>query len=195
MERLVKEGQIDSVLDITTTEICDHLIGGSMSAVPECLEAAAKVGIPYVVSLGATDMVNFRPVATVPEKYQLRKLFEHNSDITLMQTSEEECEQIGKFLAEKLRNFAVKPKMVQVVLTSGGVSMIAEQGGPFEDVKADDKLFQSSKRGSRGVPSCAREILEQSTTKILHLTLNSRLNPIGPVIPVSFLQCTNPRRS
>ena len=77
MERLIASGRLDAVLDLTTTEICDYLMGGNMSAGPSRLEAAAKAGIPNIISLGATDMVNFGPKATVPEKYAERLLFEH----------------------------------------------------------------------------------------------------------------------
>lgn len=143
MERLVSERRLDAVLDLTTTEICDFLMGGNMSAGPHRLEAALKAGIPTVISLGATDMVNFGPKATVPEKYQQRKLFEHNPTVTLMRTTKEECILAGKFIADKIKRFAADPKMVQVTLPKGGVSMIATPGGAFEDRDADDALIET----------------------------------------------------
>lgn len=82
MERLVEEGRLDAVLDITTTEVCDLLMGGNMSAGPTRLEAALKTGIPNIISLGATDMVNFGPRSSVPERYTDRKLFEHNPNVS-----------------------------------------------------------------------------------------------------------------
>jgi uncharacterized protein (UPF0261 family) len=88
MERLVSEGQLDAVIDLTTTEVCDHLSGGVLSAGPNRLEAGAKKGIPMVVSVGACDMVNFGPKDTVPAKYKDRNLFEHNPAVTLMRTNE-----------------------------------------------------------------------------------------------------------
>lgn len=149
MERLVEQGDLDAVLDITTTEICDHLAGGVMSAGEHRLEAALKAGIPYVVSVGATDMVNFGPRATVPEKYQKaqRKLFEHNPTVTLMRTSPEECTQIGNFIVEKIQKFAAKKENVQVVLPLGGVSMIATPDAPFYDAKADEAIFSTIANG------------------------------------------------
>ncbi|KXT00256.1 hypothetical protein AC578_1222 [Pseudocercospora eumusae] len=149
MERLVEQGDLDAVLDITTTEICDYLAGGVMSAGGHRLEAALKLGIPYVVSVGATDMVNFGPKGTVPEQYQKaqRKLFEHNPTVTLMRTSPEECRQIGNFIVEKIQKFSAKKENVQVVLPLGGVSMIATPGAPFHDAEADEAIFSSIANG------------------------------------------------
>lgn len=143
MERLVSEGRLDAVLDLTTTEICDFLIGGNMSAGPDRLEAALKAGIPTIISLGATDMVNFGPKATVPEKYQQRKLFEHNPTVTLMRTTKDECRAIGEFIADKIKRFATASRKVQITLPKGGVSMIATPGGVFEDRDADDGLIET----------------------------------------------------
>lgn len=143
MERLVSEGRLDAVLDLTTTEICDFLMGGNMSAGPNRLEAALKAGIPTIISLGATDMVNFGPKATVPEKYQKRKLFEHNPTVTLMRTTKDECKAIGEFIADKIKRFAADPSKVQITLPKGGVSMIATPGSAFEDREADDMLIET----------------------------------------------------
>jgi uncharacterized protein (UPF0261 family) len=142
MERLVSEGRLDAVLDLTTTEICDFLMGGNMSAGPNRLEAALEAGIPTIISLGATDMVNFGPKVTVPEKYQQRKLFEHNPTVTLMRTTKDECRAIGEFIADKIKRFATNPRKVQITLPKGGVSMIATPGGVFEDRDADDELIE-----------------------------------------------------
>jgi len=147
MERLVEEGKLDAVLDLTTTEICDHLMGGNMSAGPHRLEAALKAGMPNVISLGATDMVNFGPRGTVPERYQSRKLFEHNPVVTLMRTSPEESKAIGVFIVEKIRTYAKAPEMVQVVLPKGGVSMIATPDAPFYDADSDKAIFEAVETG------------------------------------------------
>lgn len=147
MERLVEEGKLDAVLDLTTTEICDHLMGGNMSAGPHRLEAALKSGIPNIISLGATDMVNFGPKATVPEKYQSRKLFEHNPVVTLMRTSPDDCKAIGEFIVEKIKTFAKTPEKVQVVLPKGGVSMIATPDAPFYDRDSDKAIFEAVQNG------------------------------------------------
>lgn len=147
MERLVSEGVLEAVLDVTTTEICDQICGGVMDAGPFRLEAPLKAGIPYVVSVGATDMVNFGPKATVPEKYQNRKLYEHNPTVTLMRTSPEECKAIGEFMVEKLNKFCKDKSKVQVVVPLGGVSMIATPDSPFYDGEADEALFSALRAG------------------------------------------------
>lgn len=150
MERLVRQGQLDAVLDLTTTEICDLHTGGVMSAGQDRLEAAAAAGIPNIISLGATDMTNFGPRSTVPEKYKERKLYEHNPTVTLMRSSAEECRQVGEFIVEKLRSHAKRPEMVQLWIPLGGVSMIATPGGPFADEEADRALFSYVRDGLAG---------------------------------------------
>jgi uncharacterized protein (UPF0261 family) len=147
MERLVRESKLDAVLDLTTTEICDHIAGGVMSAGVHRLEAAAEAGIPNIVSLGATDMTNFGPIASVPERYKERKLYEHNAVVTLMRTSKDEARQVGEFIVEKLTKHAINPSAIQVWLPRGGVSMIAVPDGPFEDTSVDAILFQVIKDG------------------------------------------------
>jgi uncharacterized protein (UPF0261 family) len=149
MERLLSEGQLDAVIDLTTTEVCDHLSGGVLSAGPNRLEAGAKKGIPMVVSVGACDMVNFGPKDSVPAKYMDRNLFEHNPAVTLMRTNEDECKEIGKFIAEKLKTYASKPEMIRVLIPTGGVSMIDKPGQPFYDEKADEALFSVLEGGLR----------------------------------------------
>ena len=149
MERLVREGRLDAVLDLTTTEICDYITGGVMSAGSSRLDAAIQAGIPNIVSLGATDMTNFGPKDTVPEKYRERKLYEHNAMVTLMRTSKEEARAVGKFISEKLLK-AEKPELVQLWIPKGGVSMIAVPGGPFEDKQADQCMFDEIKDQLKG---------------------------------------------
>lgn len=149
MERLVRQGMLDAVLDLTTTEICDFITGGVMSAGPDRLQAAAQAGIPCIVSVGATDMSNFGPKNTVPEVYRDRRLYEHNPVVTLMRSSPDECRQVGQFIVEKLRGTRT-PASVQVWLPLGGVSMIATPEGPFADKQADDILFSTIKQGLDG---------------------------------------------
>ena len=150
MERLVREGGLDAVLDLTTTEICDHLTGGVMSAGPNRLEAAAKAGVPNIVSVGATDMTNFGPKTTVPDRYKARKLFEHNAMVTLMRTSESEAREVGAFIATQLRSHAKRPELVEVWLPLGGVSMISTPDGPFADEMADKELYEAIRTGLSG---------------------------------------------
>jgi uncharacterized protein (UPF0261 family) len=150
MERLIREGGLDAVIDLTTTEICDHITGGVMSAGPHRLEAAAEAGIPNIISLGATDMTNFGPRSSVPERYGSRKLYEHNPVVTLMRTSKEEAQQVGTFIVDKLSKHTKDANAIQVWLPTGGISLIAVPGGPFADQEADSTLFRSIKQGLVG---------------------------------------------
>ncbi|MDK2785162.1 MAG: hypothetical protein PWR11_1028 [Bacillota bacterium] len=140
MEGLIEDGFVSGVLDITTTEWCDELVGGVLSAGPHRLEAAGKRGIPQVVSVGALDMVNFGPPETVPEKFKGRRFYQHNPTVTLMRTTPEECAELGRIIAEKL-NAATGPTVV--VLPLKGVSMIDAEGKPFYDPEADAALFDA----------------------------------------------------
>ena len=160
MERLVREGQIDAVIDLTTTEICDLLSGGVFSADPERLQAGAEKGIPMIVSVGACDMVNFGPRDTVPAKYKERNLFEHNPAVTLMRTSQEECTEIGNFIADKLKTYVKDPGLVKVLLPGGGVSMIDKPGQPFHDAQADECLFERIEHGLQGTGIDVRRLGE-----------------------------------
>jgi uncharacterized protein (UPF0261 family) len=133
MEQLIEEGAIQAVLDLTTTELADELAGGVMSAGPHRLEAAGRKGIPQLVCPGAIDMVNFGPAETVPLKFRSRKLYVHNSTVTLMRTTPEECAEIGRITATRL-NRASGP--VTVLIPLQGVSAIDKLGGPFYSPEA-----------------------------------------------------------
>jgi uncharacterized protein (UPF0261 family) len=132
------------VLDVTTTELADELVGGVMPAYPGRLEAAGAAGLPQVVSLGALDMVNFGPRATVPERFADRTFYIHNPTVTLMRTTADECAQLGLRLAEKL-NAAAGATAVFVPLK--GVSQIDAEGQPFHDPEADAALFRALRDG------------------------------------------------
>ncbi|CEJ80371.1 hypothetical protein VHEMI00556 [[Torrubiella] hemipterigena] len=149
MERLVREGKLDAIIDLTTTEICDHVMGGVMSAGESRLSAALQAEIPTILSLGATDMANFRAKDSVPAKYGDRKLHEHNPLVTLVRTSVDDCKEIGRFIVSKLQQ-ATKPELIEVWIPHGGVSMISTAGGPFEDRDADNALFKTIKDGLVG---------------------------------------------
>ncbi|QRP48784.1 Tm-1-like ATP-binding domain-containing protein [Amycolatopsis sp. FDAARGOS 1241] len=138
MEKLVTDGLVAGVLDLTTTELADELVGGVLSAGPHRLEAAGRAGVPQVVSVGALDMVNFGPADTVPERFAERNLLVHNPTVTLMRTTPEETAQLGTLLGRKLRA-ARGP--VSVLLPLGGVSAVDVPGGPFHDPAADAALF------------------------------------------------------
>jgi uncharacterized protein (UPF0261 family) len=143
MEELVKAGFIVGVLDVTTTEFCDLVVGGVLQAVPDRLESAGRAGIPQVVSLGALDMVNFGPLDTVPERFADRNLYVHNPTITLMRTTPEECREIAALMARKL-NAATGPTELFIPLQ--GVSAIATEGQVFHDPEADAALFDALRK-------------------------------------------------
>ncbi len=138
MEALVAGGFFAGVLDVTTTELADELVGGVLSAGPDRLEAAGRHGIAQVVSLGALDMVNFGPRETVPPQFEHRNLYVHNPTVTLMRTTAEECAELGRTIGKKL-TAATGPVAVFVPLR--GVSMIDVDGQPFRDAEADAALF------------------------------------------------------
>jgi uncharacterized protein (UPF0261 family) len=140
MESLVRDGLIAGVLDITTTELADELVGGVLSAGPQRLTAAAECGVPQVVSVGATDMVNFHAPETIPEKFRDRKFYRHNPSVTLMRTTAEECGRIGADIGQKL-SAATSP--VSLLLPSEGVSAIDRAGQPFDDPVARRALFDA----------------------------------------------------
>jgi uncharacterized protein (UPF0261 family) len=138
MESLIREGLIAGVLDITTTELADELVGGVLTAGPSRLTAAGQRGIPQVVSVGATDMVNFHARETVPEKFAKRNLYQHNASVTLMRTTADECAKIGGEIGRKLAQ-AKGPTVV--FLPTKGVSAIDRKGQPFDDPAARSALF------------------------------------------------------
>ncbi len=144
MEALARGGFLAGVLDLTTTELADELVGGVLSAGPDRLEAAGELGLPQVVSLGALDMVNFGPRDTVPPRFEGRNIYVHNPTVTLMRTTPEECAELGGQIARKL-SAAVGPTALFVPLK--GVSMIATEGGPFHDPAADEALVGALRDG------------------------------------------------
>jgi uncharacterized protein (UPF0261 family) len=140
MEAFIHDGVIAGVLDITTTELADELVGGILSAGKDRLTAAAMRGIPQVISVGALDMVNFGPPDTVPEKFQGRRFYQHNPNVTLMRTTPQENDQLGQEIAQKA-SAARGP--TAILLPLKGVSAIDCEGGPFWWPEADRALFQS----------------------------------------------------
>lgn len=142
MESLIENGFIEGVLDITTTEWADEIIGGVLGAGPNRLEAAAKNSIPQVVSVGALDMCNFGPYDTVPKKFINRNLYKHNPTVTLMRTTVEENELMGKKIADKL-NMSQRKSIL--ILPLKGVSGIDAKGQPFYGEDEDKMLFDTLK--------------------------------------------------
>ena len=140
MEKLVDDGVLTGVLDITTTEVCDMLVGGVLPATPERFDAIARTGIPYVGSAGALDMVNFWAPDTVPAAFSGRRFYHHNSNVTLMRTTPEECRRIGEWIGRKL---SACNGPVRFLIPEKGVSALDIEGGAFFDPEADEALFSA----------------------------------------------------
>ncbi len=173
MESLIESGLVAGVLDITTTEWADELVGGVLNAGPQRLEAAGKFGVPAIIAPGCLDMVNFGAPETVPAKFKDRLFYHHNPQVTLMRTTPEENAGLGRILAEKINAYTAP---VTVLLPLGGISVVSAPGGPFHDAAADAALFGALKSGLRaGIPvreyagnvnepgfaaACAGELLE-----------------------------------
>lgn len=157
LESLAASGQLAGVLDLTTTELADELVGGIYSAGPDRLTSAGRAGIPQVVSVGALDMVNFGPMDTVPPQFVDRNLLVHNPNVTLMRTTPQECTEIGQRLASRL-NGSKGP--VTLFLPLRGVSAISVQGGIFHDPAADNALFEG-----------IRNTLDQSVVDLVEVDL------------------------
>lgn len=157
MESLVESGLVAGVLDVTTTEWADELVGGVLGAGPTRLEAAARHGVPAVIAPGCLDMVNFHAPETVPPQFKGRRFYQHNPQVTLMRTTPEECRRLGEILAEKI-NLSRGP--VSVLIPRKGISVISAPGQPFHDAAADAALFDAIKSNLRGnIP-----VIEMDTT-------------------------------
>lgn len=149
MESLITEGLIAGVLDITTTELADELVGGVLSAGPDRLNAAARCGVPQVVSVGALDMVNFGPPDTVPAEFKPRRFYQHNPSVTLMRTTVQENVRLG---AEIGRKVAASTGPAAIYLPTQGVSAIDRQGAAFDDPTARQALFDAIRQNCGPVP-------------------------------------------
>jgi uncharacterized protein (UPF0261 family) len=141
LEALARSGLLAGVLDLTTTELADDLVGGVLTAGPDRLTAAGAAGIPQVVSLGALDMVNFGPRETVPDRFADRTFFIHNPTVTLMRTTQEENAELGRRLGAKL---AAASGPTALVVPRDGVSALDADGQPFRDPSADAALFAAA---------------------------------------------------
>jgi uncharacterized protein (UPF0261 family) len=149
MEKLADSGLLCGVIDVSTTEIADEIVGGVLSAGPTRLDVFARHALPYVGSCGALDMVNFGAWDTVPERFRARRLYKHNPTVTLMRTTADECRAIGEFIARKLN--AMRGPL-RFLIPEGGVSAIDRPGGPFHDPDADRTLFAAIEQGFRPGP-------------------------------------------
>ncbi|MBA4149229.1 MAG: Tm-1-like ATP-binding domain-containing protein [Verrucomicrobia bacterium] len=146
MESLIESGMVSGVLDITTTEWADELVGGVLGAGPARLEAAARKGVPAIVTPGCLDMVNFGSPESVPQQFAGRNFYPHNPQVTLMRTTPEECAKLGKILADKV-NLSTGP--VTVLFPRRAISIISAAGQKFHDAAADEALYCAIKNNLR----------------------------------------------
>lgn len=153
MEKLVDSGLLGGVIDVTTTEVADLLMGGVFAADETRFEAIIRTRIPYIVSVGALDMVNFGALDTVPERYRGRNLYVHNPQITLMRTTPAENAMMAEWIAARLNRM---DGPVRLLLPEGGVSAIDRPGQPFHDPEADRALFDTL--AERVVPTARRRV-------------------------------------
>jgi uncharacterized protein (UPF0261 family) len=142
MESVIESGIVSGVLDVTTTEWADELVGGNLNAGPERMDAAAKANIPVVVAPGCLDMVNFGEMASIPEKFKGRNFYIHNPQITLMRTTADECRQLGAIVAKKANAYQAG---TAIMIPRKAISVISAAGQPFHDAVADEDLFTALK--------------------------------------------------
>jgi uncharacterized protein (UPF0261 family) len=154
MEKLVDSGMLAAVVDVTTTEVCDLLMGGVLPATEDRFGAMIRARMPYVGACGALDMVNFGPPDTVPARYQGRHLYRHNPQVTLMRTTAEENDQIGRWIGERLNRMEAP---VHFFLNEGGVSALDAPGQPFHDPQANEALFRALEQTVR--QTSARQLI------------------------------------
>ena len=138
MEKLAESGRLVGVIDVTTTEVCDLMMGGIFPATEDRFGAFARARLPYVGSVGALDMVNFGAPETVPERYRGRTFHAHNPQVTLMRTTAEECAEMGRWIGARLNQMEGP---VRFLLPEGGVSALDAPGQPFHDPRAREALF------------------------------------------------------
>jgi len=146
MEKLVDSGQLAGVIDLTTTEVCDLLMGGVFPAIDDRFGAIIRSRVPYVGSVGALDMVNFGAPDTIPERYRQRKFHVHNPQVTLMRTTPEENDRMGRWIGERVNQM---DGPVRFFLPEGGVSALDAPAQPFWDPEADAALFKALERTVR----------------------------------------------
>jgi len=173
MEKLVESKLLAAVIDVTTTEIADEIVGGVLTAGPERLDAIARMRVPYVGSCGALDMVNFWAMDTVPSPFRGRRLHRHNPNVTLMRTTPEENAKIGRFIAAKLNRMEGP---VRFLIPEGGVSGLDKPDGPFWDPAADKALFDS----------IAKDFVPAPNRKLLRLPLHINDRAFAAALAANF---------
>lgn len=146
MDAIIDSGMVAGVLDITTTELADELVGGVLTAGPDRMNAVARAKIPAVVSVGCLDMVNFGEPVSVPDKFASRHFYHHNPQVTLMRTTVDECKQLGEILVEKTNAYDAP---TAILIPTRAISVISAADQAFHDPAADQALFGAIKSGSR----------------------------------------------
>jgi uncharacterized protein (UPF0261 family) len=155
MEKLVDSRLLDTIIDITTTEVADFLFDGQLPCTADRFGAIVRSGIPYVGSVGALDMINFGPRPSVPAKFEGRHFHIHNPQVTLMRTTASESQSIGRWIVERINSM---PGPVRFLIPLRGVSALDKEGQPFHDPSADEALFSTIRRGWNASPN--RKLIE-----------------------------------
>jgi uncharacterized protein (UPF0261 family) len=172
MESLIESGMVAGVLDVTTTEWADELVGGVLSAGPERMDAMSKAGVPAVIAPGCLDMVNYGERDTVPAEMEGRNFYVHNPQVTLMRTNADECRQLGTIIAEKAN---ANPAATSILIPTRAISVISAPGEPFHDPEADAALFEAIRETATGevqeldVPINSPEFARACAAKLLAL--------------------------
>jgi uncharacterized protein (UPF0261 family) len=146
METLIESGMVAGVLDLTTTEWADELVGGVLNAGLERMDAVANARVPAVIAPGCLDMVNFGEPTSVPEKFAGRNFYHHNPQVTLMRTTPEECAELGKIISEKSNRYQAP---AVIMFPKKAISVISAAGQPFHDPAADEALFSAIREHSK----------------------------------------------
>ena len=175
MEKLLDSGMLVGIVDVTTTEVCDLLVGGVLSAGTDRLGAVQRSGAPYVGSVGALDMVNFWAMETVPPQFRSRTLYKHNPEVTLLRTTPEECRQIGAWIGHKLN---ACEGQVRFLIPEKGVSAIDAPGEPFFDPAADAALFDALERA----------VQQSSRRRLIYLPLHINDPEFADALVENFLE-------
>jgi uncharacterized protein (UPF0261 family)/ABC-type branched-subunit amino acid transport system ATPase component len=179
LEKLADSGLLAGVLDLTTTEVADEIVGGVLTAGPTRMDVFARTTIPYVGSCGALDMVNFWARPTVPERFKDRNLHVHNPNVTLMRTTRDEAGRIGRFIADKLNRMEGP---VRFLIPEGGLSGLDRPGGPFWDPAANQALFEA----------LASNVRTGTTRKLLRLPHHINDHAFADAVVATFNEITTP---
>jgi len=150
MEKLADSGFLRGIIDVTTTEVADHLVGGVLACTDDRLGAVIRKRIPWVGSVGALDMVNFGERKTVPPAFANRRFHVHNPQVTLMRTTPEENRAFGAWIVSRINQMEGP---VRFLLPLRGVSAIDAVGQPFHDPEADEALFDAIRNGWNQAPN------------------------------------------